>query len=75
MTPRQAGQLLGMLTGAAVVCGFVWLVIVLTVLFVAKILGRRYTLSDAARNIWILWTVAALFVLQILQMMSVFGGR
>jgi hypothetical protein len=65
MTPRNIGEMLGLLTGKILVAAFAWLVLVLGTFVVSKVLGKPLTLGGAIRSRWILWTVAALLLLMI----------
>jgi hypothetical protein len=67
MTPRQVGELLGFLTGALVVYGCFWFLLVLFVLLGARVLSRPLTLRDAVRNLWIVGTMATLILLQMIS--------
>jgi hypothetical protein len=54
MTPREAGNLLGYLTGQVIVLALIWLVVVAITVIVGKLLRRRVSVRDATRSVWAL---------------------
>ena len=75
MTLYRAGEILGALTGHLIVTGLLWLILVLITLLGARVLGRRLPLRRVASNGWILGTVVALFILQLVSTLGPLSHR
>ena len=75
MTLYQAGEIVGALTGQLIVTGLLWLILVLVTFLVARALGRRLPLRRIASNGWILGTVVALFILQLISTLGTLSHR